>query len=66
MDGSQHADNVEHDAHRSEILVKSGFRVVRFWNNDVLVRIDEVLAEILRNLQAPPSPQPLSRQRERG
>jgi very-short-patch-repair endonuclease len=66
IDGGQHADNIEFDAHRSEILSKSGFRVVRFWNNDILVRTDEVLAEILRHLQAPPSPQPLSRQRERG
>jgi very-short-patch-repair endonuclease len=66
VDGCQHTDNVEPDARRSEILSKSGFRVVRFWNNDVLARSNDVLAEILRNLQAPPSPQPLSRQRERG
>jgi very-short-patch-repair endonuclease len=31
---------------------------LRFWNNEVLQRLNDVLAEILRHLQAPPSPQP--------
>jgi very-short-patch-repair endonuclease len=66
VDGSQHADHVEYDAHRTEILAKNGFRVVRFWNNEVLFQMSGVLLEILRQLEAPPSPQPLSRQRERG
>jgi very-short-patch-repair endonuclease len=35
-------------------LVKNGFRVVRFWNDDVLRRTDVVLEEILRNLQQAP------------
>src|SRR5579862_9200703 len=46
IDGGQHADNIELDARRTEILCKSGFRVARFWNNDISVRTDEVLADI--------------------
>jgi len=58
IDGGQHADRIEFDAARSAVLAKSGFRVLRFWNNEVQHRPDDVLAEILRQLQAPPSPQP--------
>jgi very-short-patch-repair endonuclease len=58
VDGGQHAERVEQDALRSIVLAKSGFRVLRFWNTDVLLKLDDVLAEILRQLQAPPSPQP--------
>jgi len=58
IDGGQHGDHVEFDAARSAVIAKSGFRVMRFWNNEVLQRLDDVLAEILRRLQAPPSPQP--------
>ncbi len=65
VDGGQHGDRVEYDRHRTEILNKNGFHVLRFWNNDVLQKTSDVLTEILGHLQAPPSPQPLSRQRER-
>ncbi len=66
VNGSQHADRAMYDANRSEILTKNRFRVLRFWNNDVLQKLDDVLTEILQHLEMPPSPQPLSRQRERG
>jgi very-short-patch-repair endonuclease len=66
LDGGQHADAGERDARRTAVLERSGFRVLRFWNDDVLQRLDDVLEEILRQRAAPPSPQPLSRQRERG
>ena len=58
VDGGQHGDRIECDAERSAVLAKSGFRVLRFWNNEVQQRLDDVLDEILRHLQAPPSPQP--------
>ena len=69
LDGGQHGEQSAYDDHRTEILNKNGYRVIRFWNNDLLERRDDVLSEILRHLEeivAPPSPQPLSRQRERG
>jgi very-short-patch-repair endonuclease len=58
VDGGQHAEQAERDEARSDVLGKSGFRVLRFWNNDVLERLDHVAEEILRHFQAPPSPQP--------
>ena len=59
LDGGQHADRQPQDAHRTEVLAKSGFRVLRFWDNDVLNEREAVLEEILRAVEAPPpSPQP--------
>ncbi len=47
VDGSQHVDAVVRDDWRSGRLVREGFRVLRFWNNDVLARTDSVLDAIL-------------------
>ena len=58
LDGGQHSEHSAYDDHRSAILEKSGFRVLRFWNDEVLKNIEGVLEEILRQLEAPPSPQP--------
>jgi len=44
VDGGQHAGNV--DQKRDEWLEREGFRVLRFWNNDVLKHTELVLAEI--------------------
>ncbi len=45
LDGSQHADSV-HDDKRNAILVALGYRVLRFWNSDVLGSIDDVCETI--------------------
>ena len=45
VDGSQHGD--EADAKRTAFLERQGYRVIRFWNNDVLRDIEAVLAGIL-------------------
>ena len=58
LDGGQHSKQAEYDAARTAVLEKGGFRVLRFWDNDVLMRLEEVLEEILRQSDAPPSPQP--------
>jgi very-short-patch-repair endonuclease len=58
VDGGQHNERQEQDAHRTAVLAKSGFRVLRFWDNDVLKELERVLEEILRSVEAPPSPQP--------
>ena len=63
LDGSQHFEQSEYDAQRSAVFEAAGFRVLRFWNNDVLQRTEDVLAEILRALKAPPHPNPLPRLR---
>jgi very-short-patch-repair endonuclease len=50
LDGGQHADACCYDDNRTRLLKAEGFRVVRFWNDDVLVRVDAVLEQILRHL----------------
>jgi very-short-patch-repair endonuclease len=46
VDGSQHADSLS-DRHRDAYLERLGFRVVRFWNDDVLKYSDGVADMIL-------------------
>jgi very-short-patch-repair endonuclease len=58
IDGGQHAERIEQDSRRTDIMRERGFRVVRFWNNDVLQNIDGVLMEISAALLEPPSPHP--------
>ena len=60
IDGGQHAEDVSADQHRSQWLQSQGFRVLRFWNNEVIERRDDVLESIIRALREYPSPQPLS------
>jgi len=43
LDGGQHADQVHHDKRRTQRLQAIGYRVLRFWNNDVLTNIGSVL-----------------------
>jgi very-short-patch-repair endonuclease len=61
LDGGHHANQQEADAERTRWLESSGFRVVRFWNNDVLSNIAGVMQEIKRQIRAPfpPLPGPL-------
>ena len=59
LDGGQHAERVEQDAVRTEELAQHGYRVIRFWNNEVLTNTEGVLMVIWRELEAPPtSPRP--------
>lgn len=52
VDGGQHALQTEHDSIRDEWLQRGGFRVLRFWNTQVLKEMDAVLEEISRALEA--------------
>lgn len=52
VDGGQHADAVAYDAARTGKLEARGFRVLRFWNDDVLMRTEAVLEVIWRALAA--------------
>jgi len=58
IDGGQH--DVSEDLARTSWLQSQGFRVLRFWNNEVIERKDDVLESIIRALREYPSPQPLS------
>ncbi len=63
VDGGQHAVNAERDAQRTQFIEAQGYRVIRFWNNDVLGNVEGVVAEVERVLADRPSPNP-SRTRE--
>lgn len=49
LDGGQHWDSVT-DAGRTRIIEAHGYRVIRFWNNDVLRNIDGVLTVIAEEI----------------
>ncbi len=51
-DGGQHNELAQavYDARRSEWLEQQGFRVIRFWDHEVLNQLDEVKAAIDRAL----------------
>jgi very-short-patch-repair endonuclease len=46
IDGGQHSDQADYDAKRSEYLAREGYRVIRFWNNEVLGNLDGVFRTI--------------------
>jgi very-short-patch-repair endonuclease len=46
IDGGQHADARQYDASRTAAIEKERFRVLRFWNNEVLENLDGVLKAI--------------------
>lgn len=50
VDGGQHADSVR-DRVRDEVLRADGYRILRFWNSDVLANRDGVLSVILAKLE---------------
>ena len=51
LDGSQHIDQQEYDLERTKFLRSKGYKVLRFWNNDVLNKVDEVLRAIWQELE---------------
>ena len=53
LDGGQHAIDREKDIKRDDYFTKKGFRVLRFWNNDVSDNYEGVLFEIRKHLLAP-------------
>jgi very-short-patch-repair endonuclease len=54
VDGGQHADHADYDMTRTRWLESRGFRVLRFWNNEVLLRTDTVCAVIHEALRGDP------------
>jgi len=54
VDGSQHAEARKYDAIRTGLLNADGYRVLRFWNNEVLTNLDGVLAVIAAAIPSPP------------
>jgi very-short-patch-repair endonuclease len=56
LDGNQHAAQALYDADRDAFLRSNGFRVLRFWNNDVFSQTDFIVKTIHETLHAPPPP----------
>jgi len=50
LDGSQHVMQSHYDARRDAFIRSYGFRVLRFWNTDVLLRTESVLETIYEAL----------------
>jgi very-short-patch-repair endonuclease len=50
IDEGQRAERSAADAARTKALEESGYRVVRYWNNDVLGNIDGVLEALVQEL----------------
>ncbi|UVO54792.1 endonuclease domain-containing protein [Sphingomonas sp. SUN039] len=64
VDGSQHGETINYDFRRTRRFERDGFRVLRFWNNEVLFSIYAVVEAIRAELALPlptatrsPSPQ---------
>jgi BirA family biotin operon repressor/biotin-[acetyl-CoA-carboxylase] ligase len=49
LDGGQHSDSPT-DANRTRIIEAHGYRVIRFWNNEVLENLDGVLTVIAEEI----------------
>lgn len=47
LDGGQHMQQAEYDAGRTAFLNRQGYRVLRFWNDEVLQHTQAVLEKIL-------------------
>jgi very-short-patch-repair endonuclease len=58
LDGSQHAERLKEDALRTAWLTGQGFRLIRFWNNQIVEDLDVVLEMILRAVEDTPHPNP--------
>ncbi len=60
LDGGQHCENARDEA-RTRFIEAQGYRVLRFWNNEVMGNLEGVLTAIGEALTLPPTP---SRKRE--
>jgi len=58
LDGGQHATDAD-DSIRDAWLNGEGYRVLRFWNNDVLTNVDGVIETVMKYLTPSPQPSPI-------
>src|SRR5438552_2432962 len=61
LDGGHHADQIQADKRRTEFLTEAGYRVLRFWDHEVLNDTALVLQQIFdtvnnANCKNPPHP----------
>ncbi|HXV00145.1 MAG TPA: DUF559 domain-containing protein [Caulobacteraceae bacterium] len=53
LDGGQHLDNADRDERRTRVLEACGWRVIQFWNTDLIDDLDGVARDILAELKLP-------------
>jgi very-short-patch-repair endonuclease len=59
LDGGQHQQRIHYDKDRDRELEAQGFRVLRFWNDQVFRETEAVLEQIMRALEvSSPHPNP--------
>ena len=58
LDGGQHGEQVAYDEQRTLFLLTKGFRVMRFWNDEVMQQLDAVLEMIGKELDGGGEPGP--------
>jgi len=49
LDGGQHNinQNIDYDNKRSEYILSKGYKIIRFWNNDIDNNLESVYLELL-------------------
>src|SRR3990172_12937668 len=47
LDGSEHIEQAEYDAERSRFLESRGYKVIRFWNNQIMNDINGVIRALI-------------------
>lgn len=55
LDGGQHATAIAADAQRTQVLNEHGYRVIRFWNNEVMGNLKGVLQTIAAEIDKGPT-----------
>ena len=58
LDGGQHAERHDYDEKRDDYLRGKGYRILRFWNNEVFQNCMDVLEAVYQALVGPPPHQP--------
>jgi very-short-patch-repair endonuclease len=51
LDGGQHAISQKDDEMRTKEIARYGYRLIRFWNSDVMENLEGVLETIHRELE---------------
>lgn len=66
LDGGQHKENAAYDERRTRFLETQGYRVIRFWDDEVFRNPEGMLEFILEKLEEAPLTLPSPRKRGEG
>ena len=63
LDGGHHSEEEvrSHDKKKQGYLEKQGYKIVRFWNNEIDDNLDGVVLKIVQSLSPHPTPLPSGR-----